>query len=197
LRQAWRILRSVDVLHDTLKAHGDCAGDRAVGIVLDEHELGIIAVVQAARVIRRNVHDGADEAGAQVDGSIAERVVVQRAERSGVGFDGVEVLLDHARAVLVIVVDDGDFHAANFAAEGVAQNDELKQRGHHRDHHQRGAAEKLPHVAFDQGGDAIELHFRPRAPRGRLEARSKSAPLKPKGASPGAATHAFPWPVYL
>ena len=60
----------------------------------------------------------------------------------------------------MILIDDRDDGAFYFSSERVAKNDQLHQRKHHRSHHQRGAAEKFPHVAFDQRIDAEEFHAR-------------------------------------
>ena len=59
--------------------------------------------------------------------------------------------MDAQRHGAVILVDHAHLCVPDFAAEGVAEHDQLDERKHHRHQHQRRRAQKLAQFAFDNG----------------------------------------------
>ena len=55
-------------------------------------------------------------------------------------------------------IDDANLGITNLPAEGIAQDDQLHQREHHGHQHERGGAEELPHLAFDDSHLLGTLH---------------------------------------
>ncbi len=65
-------------------------------------------------------------------------MVVDRHKCAHVGADGVEGFADLEGLSAAVLVDEAEAGVANFAAEGVAQHDQLDQRKDHRRQHQCG-----------------------------------------------------------
>ena len=55
----------------------------------------------------------------------------------------------------MVFIHNGHAGIANLSSEGVAQNDELHQGKDHGRDHERGRAEKLAHLALDDGKHAV------------------------------------------
>ena len=57
----------------------------------------------------------------------------------------------------VVFIHQGHARVVDFAAKGVAQNDELHQGHDHGGDHERGRAEELAHLALDDGHHAVHV----------------------------------------
>ncbi len=154
-----RVESLIDVLHQILHAGEDFGGDEIVRVVLDESDARAVSLVDSARIVDGNIDHGADEPRAQIDDGVGNRIVILHLHRLRPGHDGVKALAEVARVDGAVLVHDRDFDPFDFSAERVPEDDELHQRKNHGAHHQRGAAEKFPHVAFDDGGDALKFHL--------------------------------------
>ncbi len=118
-------------------------------------ELGRVLRVDAARIMLGDNYRGVDFAGAHVFARRDFIGVIDGGEGLDIGGDGIEGLAHFDRLRSVIVIDDGDVRADDFAAECVADDDQL-QDGHHQRHdHQRGRAEELAHFALDNGEHSV------------------------------------------
>ena len=84
-----------------------------------------------------NDHCSIDFAGAHIFPGLLLIVVGDGGEGADIDGDGIEGFFDLERLRAAVVIDNAHARAANLAAEGVAQDDQLDQRKRHRDHHQR------------------------------------------------------------
>ena len=115
----------------------------------------MVLFVHAAGILRRNDDRALDLAVAHVFHRLLIVVVVDGLKVRDVGPDGVEGLADPYRLRAAVLIDHAQLRVPDLAAEGVAQNDQLHQRKHHRHQHQRRRAEELAHLAFDDGHHSV------------------------------------------
>ena len=127
------------------------AGGELVGVIGDEADDGRVLRVDAARILGGDDDRAVDFPGAHVFANLLLVLVVDGGEGFDVDGDGIEGLAEFDRLRAVVVIDDADACADDFASEGVAHDDQLHE-GHHQGHdHQGGRAEELAHLALDDG----------------------------------------------
>ena len=130
-----------DLLHHLLLNDGSIQGvDQGLHFCFQTAAHGLVAVVDhqadgrriagqdAARILRRDDHRSVDFAGAHVFSRLLLIVIGDRGEGADIDGDGVEGLFDFERLRAAIVIDNAHARAANLAAEGVAQDNQLDQR---------------------------------------------------------------------
>ena len=154
-RQPVLNLRRVHRIHQRLHLGLQAGRSEQVGVIDNEAQLGRILGVNAPRVLLRNDDRGIDFAGAHVLARLHLVVVLDGGEGLDVGGDGIEGLAHLYRLRSMVVIDHGDVRAHDLAAEGIADDDQLQNRQHQRHDHQRGRAEKLAHLALDDGKHSV------------------------------------------
>jgi hypothetical protein len=130
-------------------------GHELIAVVDDHAKLGILSGVKAARKLRRNDERAFEASLANVFAGADLVGVRHGAEGADVGLHGVESLIDAHCLGTVILIDDGYAGIADFSTEGVAEDDELHERHDHGGDHECRGAEKLAHLALDDGEHSI------------------------------------------
>src|SRR6202795_1548831 len=150
----------VQLIDHLLDALEERAGNELVGIVLGECDSRAVVLVITARKIIRNLDHTTKEPGAKIIHGACDGIVLHDAKRFRASRDSMEHFTDLAGLRRLILIYNANHGVMDLPAKGIAEHDELHERENHRAHHQGGAAQKLPHVAFDQSRDAKQLHGR-------------------------------------
>ena len=146
---------SIQRLHQAGKFVFQRGAHDVVGVVDDERDAGMILLVNAARVFRRNDDGAVELAGAHVFHGLLVAVVGNGSEGVRVGLDRGQSFANFHRLRALILIDDAEACVLDLAAEGVAQHDELDQWKHHGYQHQRRRAEEFAQFALDNGPHSI------------------------------------------
>ena len=132
-----------------------------VGVVDDERDTGMVLLVDAARILRRNDDGAVETAGAHILHGLFVAVVGNGSEGMCVGLDRGQSFPNFHGLRAAVLIDDAEARVLDLATKGVAQHDELHQRKHHRHQHQRRRAEEFAQFALDNGPHSIHKRLNP------------------------------------